>query len=369
MASENIPIPLKIVDESKPSICKIIHSRNSGTGFMFHICMCNGSFLYGLFTAQHTIPFSDNARLKEYTLEFESLNQKFNLLETLNPDLRWSDKMQDAAFFSFEKGTADELADKGIKFLEVGKFEIGQKILILQHPQGKSLSLQMGCIVGELGRYQLLHDVATELGSAGAPLINTKGQVVGIHRGKYIPKNKNKDEKKDLKIAPEIHTVLGAVGRCLIEQGKIKIVGNLPENPSTEWMFDKLGMLSEQDTNYPIGHLYLLPAKSEEDLKKGSELWVRQTDHYWYWTQFDLTKGDTETEWTIINENSGFQASSEFDHSKTWCQIILELEKLFAPVARITTNIFSNYRGLLFCSSLLFQTFKGVVYSICREII
>jgi hypothetical protein len=88
------------------------------------------------------------------------------------------------SFVAFKKEFIEELTTKGLIFLSLATTQpqVFSSILLLHHPKGKDSSLSRG-IVKCYEDSELHHISCTAFGSAGAPILNERHEVIGIHKG------------------------------------------------------------------------------------------------------------------------------------------------------------------------------------------
>lgn len=94
-------------------------------------------------------------------------------------------------------GTNDDLALIQIKapyslpFAQLGdstKIRVGQKVLAIGNPYGFERTLTIGIISRiDYERHRIQTDAVINPGSSGGPLLNTKGEVIGINQSVYNP--------------------------------------------------------------------------------------------------------------------------------------------------------------------------------------
>lgn len=79
---------------------------------------------------------------------------------------------------------------KAVKIGDSSKIRVGQKVLAIGNPFGFERSLTTGIISRiDLDRQRIQTDAAINPGSSGGPLLNTKGEVIGINQSIYNPEN------------------------------------------------------------------------------------------------------------------------------------------------------------------------------------
>ncbi len=357
MAAENNLIKLDtfeaIFTNAKKAVFKITNpslDSNSGSGFFIQFSLTNGETVYGIMTAQHVIEM----KVEDQTLDVTEFSIEFETLPVLNkialkdfPLIYWSEDMLDAAFYFLDANYATDLMKSGAIFLQHGKANIGDFVFSIQFPkdktgsiQNKTGSIQFGTIVKELGGYNMIHSIPTDQGSAGSPLINGKGQVVGIHRGKYIP-HTVESSIQETKIGPRIECILEGVSLWLLKQNLTSISGQSKELDKDEVRktLKELGLVNKE------ANLYYLSEKTSGIETKADRpyAWFKQKERFWYWTSGDLSRGGIESQWTIITgkETSDDNKSKipEWNPEKPWCKTIARVQKMLANLSRSASTI------------------------------
>ena len=188
-------IPVKIINEVKKSICKIIIKKEKdifGTGFFMKI-----KSLKFLFTNYHVINqeyINDNIELEIWNKEKMNLNlnQRY---------IKYFKDQKDVTIIEIKE--KDEIY-KDIKFLDYDSNykEKGYNcyenadLFTLEHPLGNDVSSASGTILKIEEDYEFTHNISTEGGSSGCPIIllnNTINLilVVGIHKSAEKDKEEN----------------------------------------------------------------------------------------------------------------------------------------------------------------------------------
>lgn len=73
----------------------------------------------------------------------------------------------------------------GLKYgwatLRTNQADVGELITIVQHPGGRAKEVEVGHVAGYQGSYYTYGDLDTEPGSSGSGIVDSKGNLVGIH--------------------------------------------------------------------------------------------------------------------------------------------------------------------------------------------
>lgn len=79
---------------------------------------------------------------------------------------------------------------KTVKLGDSEKIKVGQKVLAIGNPFGFSGTLTQGIVSRiDYAKNRIQTDAAINPGSSGGPLLNTKGEIIGINQAIYNPDN------------------------------------------------------------------------------------------------------------------------------------------------------------------------------------
>lgn len=79
---------------------------------------------------------------------------------------------------------------KTVKLGDSGKIKVGQKVLAIGNPFGFNGTLTQGIVSRiDYTKNRIQTDAAINPGSSGGPLLNTKGEIIGINQAIYNPDN------------------------------------------------------------------------------------------------------------------------------------------------------------------------------------
>ena len=79
---------------------------------------------------------------------------------------------------------------KTVKFGDSAKVKVGQKVLALGNPFGFNGTLTQGIVSRiDYAKNRIQTDAAINPGSSGGPLLNAKGEIIGINQAIYNPDN------------------------------------------------------------------------------------------------------------------------------------------------------------------------------------
>lgn len=79
---------------------------------------------------------------------------------------------------------------KTVKFGDSGKIKVGQKVLAIGNPFGFNGTLTQGIISRiDYAKNRIQTDAAINPGSSGGPLLNKKGEIIGINQAIFNPDN------------------------------------------------------------------------------------------------------------------------------------------------------------------------------------
>ena len=183
-------VPIKISIKVMKSICKITikykskeKKNKTGTGFFMKIF----DSLNYLITNYHVI----NPKETDEIIEIEIHNQKNMTLNLENRNIIYIEKPKDITAIEIKE--TDEIYDD-IEFLNYDmnykhngySMYKGADILTVGHPNGDDAACASGTII-EIYDYEFDHNISTEDGSSGSPIILLNNninliQVIGIHK-------------------------------------------------------------------------------------------------------------------------------------------------------------------------------------------
>ena len=177
-------VPIIVINKVSKSICKINIDNYSGTGFFMNI----NSLKY-LITANHILSKDkiDN------DIEIEIHNHKKMKLQLKNRIAKFYQRPLDITIIEIKK--CDEMfndiecLDYDNIYMERG-YEIYKdaNIFTVEYPHGGSAAYASGKIVNiqfNMKMYEFYHNISTEEGSSGAPIILIgNNKVIGVHLGK-----------------------------------------------------------------------------------------------------------------------------------------------------------------------------------------
>ena len=199
MATSNKSVPVDIIIKARQSICKIIIKSNTGviygTGFFM---MLSATEKY-LITNNHVI--SQNNINDD--IEIEIHNQETKKLNLNNREIKYFPKPKDITIIEIKPN--DEIYND-ILFLDYDRNYVGGyknmyqnvPIFLIEHPNGGIAECGNGKIVNIYNGFEFDHDISTEEGASGSPImLYTKNinsiQVIGIHKKADYDKNLNSD--------------------------------------------------------------------------------------------------------------------------------------------------------------------------------
>ena len=182
----------KIMEQMKRYICKInITEDNIGTGFFCKIPFPDKNNMLPVFiTNNHVIDekllYNENAEIS-IKIKEDKNSKKLNL----NNRIKYTNGEYDITIIEIkEKDEIKdylELDDKIINDIINNKNEINEyekeTIYIIQYPEGE-LSVSYGVLlsIGVDKNYNLTHRCSTRRGTSGAPILNIKNKIIGIHK-------------------------------------------------------------------------------------------------------------------------------------------------------------------------------------------
>ena len=182
------PIPLETAFNLSKSLCKIFsEEKGYGTGFFMKYNLSNC-----LITANHVI----DSNLINKNIEIELYNKnKYNI--ELNKN-RFFKFLEELDITIIEIKDSDNIKDIEYLYHDLNYIQGGYKqykeidILSLGYPNGDKLSTGSGRIKNIINEFEFEHDIPTQNGSSGSPIILFDLlKVIGIHKQGDIKKNIN----------------------------------------------------------------------------------------------------------------------------------------------------------------------------------
>ena len=184
-------MPVSIINKGTQSICKIFYENNgkrcNGTGFFMNL---NNS-LKCIITNYHIIP--KDLIVNNINIEIHN-NNKFKI-QLVNRQIKYF-KNLDITIIEIKE--SDDIIknvvflDYDLNYLNGYNTYLNANIFILQYPYGKEIQFASGKIIEIVDKYKFKHNVDTDHGSSGSPIILTNiVRVVGIHRGSGWDENIN----------------------------------------------------------------------------------------------------------------------------------------------------------------------------------
>ena len=189
LGKKTIPVNMRI--KLSKSICKITYGNEDakikGTGFFIKY-----NNLKCLMSVYHVI----NLELINKNIEIEIYNEKkYNIALNSNRYIKLFNKPIDISIVEIKDtdniNNEIEYLYQDLNYKEIGyKQYLNEDIISLGYPLGEDLSTGNGRILN-IDDYEFEHDITTEVGSPGSPIIlyNNMLKVIGIH--KYGDKEKN----------------------------------------------------------------------------------------------------------------------------------------------------------------------------------
>ena len=190
------------------STCKIEIDNQSGTGFFLNLMDKFGKNY--LITNYHVIS-------KEYVDQKITIKIKLGnnegadiILDGSQREIKFFKDLFDHDIIIIQILESDNLNNK-VKFLNYNpKFihgyrqYVGQDIFIISNPLGGGLQFNFGKITNLKGTFEFEHNLDTDNGSSGSPILLYDNTLVGLHRGRY----RGRDEKVGIFIGEIIELLI-----------------------------------------------------------------------------------------------------------------------------------------------------------------
>ena len=252
------------------AVCKVkCQNREKGTGFFGVICDGRKGFqLHGLFTNNHIFDYPDlDEYLKAKCILYRE-GREWPLTLSDN-NFCFTCRVLDVTFISLTQQQEKEV-EQYATFLQIRCGAVdsytsgeGMGVMVVQYPNCGPQGQSQGQITSDRD-CDFFHNASTEKGSSGSPVVDTKGNVVGIQKGHHDADN----------VAVKLQHVVDAVVKDH-ERGPTLI----PKEPiSFKKHAEKERVLNDHD---------LFRAIKNDPMVfrlENHEIWFEGTAHFWYWT-------------------------------------------------------------------------------------
>jgi len=173
---------IKIFENMKKSICYISRKNFHGTGFFIEIPIPSKEKpMRGLMTNNHILNEKSLKSGKTFNIYMDNNKNKAIEIKIEDKYFVFTSELIDVTFIELNKSIIDEINPI---FLHPAKnnAKINDKIHIFQFPN-KNLSYANGTIKS-FHSFDYYHDVSTDYGSLGSPLLNKNFEVIGVHKAR-----------------------------------------------------------------------------------------------------------------------------------------------------------------------------------------
>ena len=175
----------------------------------------------------------------------------------------------DATFISLTQQQVAQVEQNG-KFLEILLGSVNrytsekiETVMVVQYPHGGRQGQSHGQITSDW-HCDFLHNASTEVGSSGSPVVDTNGNVVGIHKGRHEAVN----------IAVKLKYVVDA-----LMKDHTRGLTHIPREPISFQKHKEIeGIL------HGHGLFRATEADSVVFRLRHEDIWFQRTAHFWYWT-------------------------------------------------------------------------------------
>ena len=219
---DNTPISLNVTDEIKKSICKIkIAFKSYGIGFFMIINSQNY-----LITNYHVI----NENIKN--IEIELTNKQIIKLNLNNRIIKYIKQPKDITIIQIHLNEINNIKylNYDLNYVTGYNQYLNMKIISLGYPKSYELA-GGGGIIKEIDKYEFYHNIPTEEGSSGSPIIlpETK-KVIGIH--------KQGDKEKKLNIGTFIGEIFNEIKLDNNKENQIICIYNKKDKDKINLLYD-----------------------------------------------------------------------------------------------------------------------------------
>ena len=282
------PVPFAQLQSTAAATVKILDNNGTGSGFFVVLPIHrNGqNFIYGLMTNNHVL--DEYAIGTDCTITLQMMQGKEIYRHKIRAnDFRFTCPLIDVTFVEL-----DPMKYGRENFLKPeDKCEPGSRVYVTQYPGGGELCLAQGRIRSIWG-FDILHEVSTDYGSSGSPLLNQDGRVVGVHRARRPNEQCN--------VATRIGIAISAIQRLMTGARQDAGLATAPARNLTHGQTQELRDRGLQQTTDP--NVFISPRSLFV-----TALWFYRTNHAWYWTprqpnSFTSMEDLRECNWSIIGE-------------------------------------------------------------------
>ena len=282
------PVPFAQLQSTATATVKIVDNHGYGSGFFVVLPInCNGKdFLYGLMTNNHVLDEYAIGTGRTITFQMKQGNEVHRHKIGVN-DFRFTCPLIDVTFVELDP----ENYGRDNFLIPEDRCEPGSRIYITQYPGGGELCLAQGRIRSIWG-FDILHEVSTDYGSSGSPLLNQNGRVVGVHKARR--------PNEECNVATRIGVVISAIQRMLKGPRQDARFATAPARNLTHRQKQELSNKGLQETTAP--NVFISPSSTFV-----TTLWFYRTNHAWYWTPREPNSVTSlsdlqECNWSIIGE-------------------------------------------------------------------
>ena len=138
-------------------------------------------------TCHHVIwvESSQEGNISRVNFTFDSLpNERFWLFNEKSPSEIKYNARADIFFAELSSDFVIKMKSKPIIFFKEGTISQDLRMFIIHHPSGGPLKVSPGTIwENHPGPWQVTHQISTQPGSSGSPIVNANHEVFAIHNG------------------------------------------------------------------------------------------------------------------------------------------------------------------------------------------
>ena len=194
---DNKFVPIDLINKAAKSVCKISCNLNGsnikGTGFFINI---SDNSLKCLITNYHII----SEKIKEIQIEIYNKKNINLILDVNNRFIQYFDEPLDITVIQINDKEWDiiqnaEFLDLDMNYITGYEQYIGSYIFALGYPYGDEIVEGSGKITNIKKSYEFEHNIPTDKGCSGSPIIllnySKVIKIIGVHKGESIKKMDN----------------------------------------------------------------------------------------------------------------------------------------------------------------------------------
>lgn len=327
----------KFINVAYYSLCSISYQKDgkeyNGTGFFIKLPIpSKENPIYGLMTNNHILNKSILSPNSSFNIYFEKLEKSYTI-ELNNAMFVWTSELIDITFIQLTSDfiNKNKEMDININFLEpcYEDHKTDHLFYLIQYPEGKNKLYISNGSIKSINGINYFHTASAKSGSSGSPLLNSKLEVIGVHKGGIEYNNSRSDN--NINVATKFTIVENAIRiiynrKYLIKNNENSLLSVKELSPVEKENLFLHGLEETLSTNvfkYSINSI--IPT-----------LLFYRENHSWYWS-FDTEKLKNKNydikelkrcEWSLIDSTINNLSDFKLKHIQKVTISWLEMTKL-----------------------------------------